>query len=396
MDFMLQQGYGMKRIDEEFAKKYEGLGVILSPRSVGRNSSIEKLEEHSLNLQKRGVKILFDPQFYIPKTNLDKLLRFPYFNYSSFETIEFNDMFNEDFCKKAIEYQINKIKARDIIIPGRYTNSINDQWYEMHENFIRVANEMEISGDRIMTLALGVDVIKNQDMFDELINKCINYPVDGFYVVLKTPKFLIDDQEYIYALLDGLLSISVANKKIILGYANQESIFWSSVGIDCLATGNYRNVRAFDPEIFMEDDDDDIRRRGIWYFDVYSFGEYKKQQLSLASRRGLNDKFGPKCEYCKELLESSNPSNIVWKEPMSFKHYLFEMKNIVEEINSVDKSLRIDFCIEKINKIQEHNKMLVQKGFNLGDKGFDINVSEAILSALEAIKTDRSLDLQQL
>ena len=188
----------------------------------------------------------------------------------------------------------------------------------------------------------------------------------------------------------------MADKEIIFGYANQQSVFWSSVGIDSLATGNYRNVRSFNPDMFMEDEEDNTKRRGIWYFDGNSFGEYKKAQLSLAFRRGLKDKFGPKCEYCKELLENNTPANVVWKEPMSFKHYLFEIKNIVDEIKTIEKSVRIDFCIEKINKIKQHNEMLIQKGFNLGDKGFNENVSEAILSALVALKADRNIDLQQL
>ncbi|WP_336825140.1 hypothetical protein [Sporosarcina sp. USHLN248] len=53
MAFFLQQGYGMKQLNEEFANKFSNLGVILSPRSLQRNTGIENLEEHSKKLKKR-------------------------------------------------------------------------------------------------------------------------------------------------------------------------------------------------------------------------------------------------------------------------------------------------------------------------------------------------------
>ncbi|WP_432407337.1 hypothetical protein [Wukongibacter sp. M2B1] len=261
-----------------------------------------------------------------------------------------------------------------------------------------MANEESHEEKIYLTLALGPDVVKNKEVFDQLISKCINYNVDGFYFVLKSPnnQFLITDEEYLYALMDGFISLIISEKDILLGYANQQSLIYSAVGVETIASGNFRNVRSFDPDIFVENEEEDFKRRGIWYYDGNSLSEYKQQQLSLAYRRGLNTYFGPQCEYCKNLLDSSNPATILWREPFPFKHYLHELRNQWLELNSVNPAGRIDFIIETLIKVKEHIKKLESKGFSLGTRAFSEEVSDACIGSLRAIKHDRKYDLLQL
>lgn len=398
MEFYLQQGYGMNGINEEFSKEFKGIGIILSPRALKKSSAITILEEHARKLKRKSATIMFDPQFYVPNTHLHKILKFPYFDLGNFDTCEFNKSNAENFCKSSIEYQIDKINVDKIIIPGRYSNSLSTDWYDTHEKFIEVSQNVELEKEKYLTLALGPDVVKNKNEFDKLINKCVNYPIDGYYIVLKFPdgKFLVDDEDYLYSILDGLLSLSISGKKIIMGYCNQQSIIYSTVGVETIASGNYRNVRSFDPTIFDETDEEDFGRRSTWYFDGYSFGEYKSQQLSLAYRRGLKGEFGPKCKYCNELLNSNNPANIIWKEGESFKHFLFELRNQWLNIDKVPKNKRIDFIIEKFEEIQERNNFLKSKGFTIGKRGFKDDILDAVIGALNSIKFDRKYDILQL
>ncbi len=396
MGFYLQQGYGMMKINNEFANKFPDIGFILSPRALSCSSDVSTLENHSSMLKKRKVKVLFDPQFYIPATNLEKLLKFPYFGDIPFETIAFNNSVAKDFCTNVIEYQINKMHVDEVILPGRYINSIGKDWYDMQEAFIDSSREYSPNYKMFLTLALGQDIVKNKDVFDELISNCISYPVNGFYIVLKSPKYLVDDEEYLYSLLDALISLKVAGKEIIMGYSNQQSIIYGAAGVDVIASGNFRNVRSFDPDIFVESEEDNIQRRGTWYYDANSLSEFKQQQLSLAYRRGLKNYFGPTCEFCGEMINSPNPANIIWAEPAPFKHFFVELRRQWLDIIQQEPKNRINHIIDLLNKVKNNNEELSSKGFSLGSRAFNSDIIDATVGALNAIKVDRKYDINLL
>ncbi|PSJ70890.1 hypothetical protein C7J99_03140 [Brevibacillus brevis] len=390
----------MTQINQEFSKKYkDNLGVILAPRALQVSTDISRLENHSKQLKKNGTRILFDPQFYVPGTNLEKIIKFPYFKNLAFQTIEFNKNHAVKFCEEVIDYQVNKMLVDDIILPNRYINAITTEWLEMQEIFIESSLHVKGNKKTYLTLALGPDVVLNTDTFDELIGNCVNYNVDGFYIVLKSPSnlYLIDNEAYIYSLLDAFLSLKLAGKQIILGYANQQSLIYSAVGVDFIASGNFRNVRSFNPDIFAEvdDEEDEILRRGTWYYDGNSLSEFKKEQLSLAYKRNIKV-FGPSCEYCEPLLTALNPAIVLWKEPSAFKHYLLEIRRQWNSLMSVHASKRIDTVIKLLDDTSNHNSVLKEKGIKLGSRGFTDKIMDATFTALTAIKMDRGLDISQL
>src|SRR4029077_2419250 len=126
------------------------------------------------------------------------------------------------------------------------------------------------------TLAVGPDVVKNRHQMDTLLAEALNYPVGGIYVLLRPPNdsFLIADEDYLYAVLDGLLSFREAGKRVIIGYANQQVLLLGAVGVEDIASGNFRNVRSFNPEIFDVQPEDD-RQRALWYYDAGTLSEFR-------------------------------------------------------------------------------------------------------------------------
>ncbi|MGG0451678.1 hypothetical protein ABEY82_14985 [Priestia megaterium] len=398
MSFYLQQGYGMMGINKEFADKVDNLGVILSPRSLQKNTKIENLEKHAHQLKKKNVKIMFDPQFYVPRTNMEKILKFPYFKDLEYSTVDFNSTYAKQFCKNVLDYQIQNLNVDELIIPNIFTNSPTDDWFNIQEYLIEGALESGYSFGKYLTLSLGPDFVKNKESFDELISRCTLYDVEGYYIVLKSPKdYLIDDEEYLYSLLDAFISLNLSGKKVILGYSNQQCLIYGAAGVTSIASGNFRNVRSFDPEIFFDDDEsEDIKRKGIWYYDGNTFSEFKIPQLSLAYRRGLREYFGPHCDYCSNLLKSENPANVPWKEGEAFKHYLFELRNQWISTQNIKVNERIDYIIKLLENVEETIITLKDSGFRLGSRAFDDKVISSSLNALYAIKSDRKYDLQQL
>ena len=396
MGFLLQQGYGMMGINEELASNIQDLGVILSPRALQVNSDIKRLEEHAKSLQKKNVRVLFDPQFYVPRTNMDKITKFPYFEGLEYSTTEFSSQFAKRFSRNVINYQINNLGVDEIIIPNIYTNSITSDWYDISEALIDGALETEDKRVKYLSVPLGPDVVKNRDSFDHLISILTQYDVDGYYFVFKSPKnYLSDDEDYLYSILDAFISLNLANKRVMLGYGNQQDLMFASCGVTDIASGNFRNVRSFDPEIFFDEDvDEGIKRRGIWYYDGNTLSEYKIQQLTLAYRRGLYNHFGPTCMYCENLLQ--DPNTALWKEGDAFRHYLFEINRQWSNIIQIPASERIDYVIEILEQANNTLNELIDNGVRLGNRAFSEDIMDGTLNALYAIKADRSYDIEQL
>ena len=284
----------------------------------------------------------------------------------------------------------------EVIIPNVYTNSITQDWYNICESLLEGAINEGTQKIKYLSIPLGPDVIKNSESFDELISRLTQYEVDGYYFVLKSPRgFLVDDESYLYSIMDAFISLNLANKKVIIGYANQQDLILGATGVSQIASGNFRNVRSFDPDIFFDDDDnDEARRRGTWYYDANTLSEYKAQQLTLAYRRGLSEYFGPSCEYCGNLLE--NPTTALWGESAAFKHYLFEINRQWESIKEIRPSDRMKKVISNLENVYERISSLEENGFRLGNRAFDKEILDSSLNALNAINSDRSYDIQQL
>ncbi|MEJ9279420.1 hypothetical protein [Ureibacillus thermosphaericus] len=396
MSILIQQGYGMMQMNKDLASDIPDLGVILSPRALNKNHSIERLKQHALELQRKGVKILFDPQFYNPRTNLDKLLKFPYFeDIGNYNTVYFKSQDSKKFIKNVIKYQIDVINVDEIIIPNVYTNSINTNWYDLTKMFVDESIELT-EKSKYLTIPIGSEVVKNKDDFDYLISCLSQYDVEGYYFVIKPPKGnFVTDEQYLYNLLDGFISLNLAGKKVILGYSNQQGLIFAAAGITKIASGNYRNVRTFDPEIFYSEENDDIKRRGVWYYDGNTLSEFKPQQITFAHNRKINANFGPICKYCKPLL--TNPDLATsWKEPESFKHYLYELNRQWNDLLKVPIKKRIDAVIALLDLAKSNLLNLKKLGIRVGEREFDENTIDASLSALEAIKYDRNMELKNL
>ena len=392
MEFLLQQGWGMMKLDKEFVENDLASGVILSPRVYKLN----QIENHSKEIKELGGDILFDPQFYQPHTEREKLLEFPYWEKLDFNTSTFDESTASSFCQSCIEYQVNTLGVSKILIPGRYSNSIDEYWLEMHHNFAETAHSLDIGVPTYSTIALGPDVILNDEVFNSVLDEVTAYPTDGIYFVFRHPQdnFLIQDENILYNLLNGLLSIRLSQKDIILGYSNQQSLIFAIAGVETMASGNFRNTRCFNPEIFDVQEETD-QQRATWYYDANTLSEFRIASLSLAFRRGLQNYFGPVCEYCRPLLESGDPASVRWGEPAAFRHFLYELRRQWLELADESASSVIANSIGLIETANSNLNELVSRGFHLGERSFNQSVNPTF-SALRAFTADRDSDIQRL
>lgn len=397
MSILIQQGNGMLQMNNDLAHDISNLGVILSPRALNKNHAIDRLKQHADELRNKGVKILFDPQFYVPRTNLDKLLKFPYFdNVGDYNTVYFKSQDSKKFIENVINYQIDIINVDEVIIPNVYSNSLDSNWHDLTKLFAEESVKIT-EKTKYLTIPIGADVVNNKAEFDYLVSCLSQYGVEGYYFVIKPPNGnFVADEQYLYNLLDAFISLNLAGKKIILGYTNQQSLIFAAAGVSKIASGNFRNVRSFDPENFYADEnEEDFKRRGVWYYDGNTLSELRPQQITMAYNRRIKANFGPTCKYCEPLI--MNPQMAAsWKEPQSFKHYLYELNRQWNDLMTVPVTQRIDTVIALLEQAKVNLLQLKKFGVRVVDREFGENVIEASLAALEAIKHDRLMEITAL
>jgi len=400
MKFYLQQGYGMMSLNEDYAKSGRDYGFILSPRSLDKRQTIDRISEHAKVLRKRGSEVLFDPQFYQPRTNLDKIRQFPYFDDSAFLTQEFAGDGAKKLSSSAIKYQEVDLEVSSYIIPGIFTNTISEDWLEIFDDLLDGAlNSPHNKKEYYQTISLGADAVLSDD-FNDFIGQCVLSAVNGYYIVFKKPvdNYLVQDSVYLYKLLDAFLSLKLAGKKIIFGYSNQQDLMFAGAGIDGIATGNYQNVRNFDPSIFIDNKEEDFKRKGKWYFNGNTLSEYKLQQLDLAFGRGLKSKFGPVNEYNGILFSTDRPSTIAikWTERLSFKNYFQFFEDTCQLIEKEKLNMRMKTMYNFFKEAENNSNDLSSSGFRHGIKGFSNDTFDATLDAISSIIADRKFDIGQL
>ncbi|MDN4080086.1 hypothetical protein QYF52_19255 [Paenibacillus polymyxa] len=390
-DFYLQQGHGMLSMNREFVENNSDIGVIMSPRNCTR----EQIERHANELHERNAAVLFDPQFYQPRTERENILNYPYWNDLNFETVEFAARGASELCRGVITYQVENLNVSEIILPGRFSNVVSEEWLDTQYAFADTANSMHTGKPVYSTVAIGPDIVRDRSAFDRLLNEIVSYPVEGIYFIVQSPRdFLVNDDLFLYNILDGLLSIRLSNKKVLLGYANQQSLIFGSAGVTGFATGNFRNVRSFHPDTFDVQEQSD-RQRATWYYDGNTLSEFRPQTLGLAYQRGLSDRFGPITEFSRSLLEAANPAIVPWGEPLAFRHYLTVINRQWSEIQNTPEVERLSLVIGMINQVAHQLNELEKDGVRLGDRSFK-SVVDATLNALLSFKRDRYQDIQAL
>jgi hypothetical protein len=392
MRFLLQQGWGMMALNEELVGGGVGSGVILSPRVC----SPDQITRHARTVRELQGAVLFDPQFYIPRTAHERILEFPYWQGLDFDTNTFEEGQAAEFCRRVIDYQRDVLALQEILLPGAYTNTADERWRSWQATFAEVASQYSSDTKLYSTVAIGPDVVKSSAQFDTMLDELVNYPVAGVYFVLRPPtsSFLIADEDYIYALLDGLLSVRLAGKDLIIGYANQQALLFAAIGATTIASGNFRNVRSFNPDIFDEQEEEE-RQRALWYYDGGTMSEFRIQTLQLAYRRGLRGQFGPTCPYCSRLLEADDLALLSWGEPDAFRHFLFELNRQWLTFQSVAPNLRLPEVRNFLTEARARCRTIRERGVLLGERSFE-PYFEPSLAALEAIRIDRGTSLAEL
>lgn len=323
MDLYLQFGHGMMGYCKELITKWGEGTVILSPRDLTEDQT----KKFSKELSSINGNTLFDPQYYNPRADHEKLTQWSHW-FNDFDTALLSDT-------KYIEGRLNAIKnindycnTSAYIIPSQICEVVDRFWIESQNLFIDKASQIFFDKERYSTLALSFDVLTDEKSIEKIIDISEEWDVDGYYIVPEG-QYLEDDSYWLINLAQLVAGLKLKNKKVIIGYSNHQMLSLACANADAIASGSFLNVRSFNAGKFDKPDPNAISRRSTWYYCPQAMSEYGLRALDRAFDNKVIDKLKPyekTNEYVDILFSGARPTSVKFGDRLAFKHYLNTLK----------------------------------------------------------------------
>jgi hypothetical protein len=348
MEFMLQFGYGMMDHSRSMVKSWKGGTVILSPRDL----SPKQLINLSSEILKLHGEVLFDPQFYLPHSDHERLCSHEYWP-NDYTTLGFWGGAELSRMLKEIKRLNDTLSCKKMILPGQYASVINDDWINFQQMTFEEAERLEFdSASLLATIALSNDSIRDADQVHKLLEASNDWKVKGVYLICEHPNgdYLVGDPVWLANVLDLIAGLRLKGKYVILGYCNQQLLIAANSAVNAIASGTWMNVRSFPPDKFRKKYEDEIKQRAVWYYCPSALSEFKISFLDIAQRRGVLELLLAEANYnspVNSLFVGHQIPSTVFSEKQAFRHFLhcfkvqaegYSRKNNFRSVNDFYKS----------------------------------------------------------
>lgn len=326
MKFYIQMGHGMQTLCKDLCETWQGTTVILSPQNI---YPTDKLPAFAASLRKVNGTVLFDPQLYSPRKHHKNLQKHTYWPREGVTNIELGEC--KDLLIKLADIN-TAIESEAFILPSNIIHRIDNHWGKIQGNIASQARQVANGQRLLLTVALGKDILSDDSQVENITQCAEHWDVDGIYIVCEHPEkhYLIDNPIWFANLLALVAGIKRQGKEVVVGYANHQFLPLALAKCDAIATGNFLNVRWFQPEHFETKDNDDIGRRTKWYYCPQTLSEFKVAYLDVAKRANILNRMAPPPSmvnpYSKILFSGAMPSSTNYSERNSFMHYLHCLK----------------------------------------------------------------------
>lgn len=332
MELYMQFGWGMKNLVLDFAKDWDSVKVILSPRDI----TPKQLEIWSKEFSKANISSLFDPQCYFPKTNHKRLSQYSYWNNSMSTNLSSNENYETTLIRNINNYN-DIIQTNKFIIPAimrKYDEDWLEKWRADSIKLIDATKKVVSGKKAILTLALPSDLLcQSEELIEKMIDISGQFDVDGFYMIIEPTngQYLVDNPLWLSNVLQLCAGLKLLEKEVIFGYANQQMICLSAAKVDAIASGTYLYVRKFSNK--FEDLESEIKRKSTWYYYPEALSEYKLSFLDVAYNTKVLEEMKPigfSNKYIDLIFSGVMPSSTAFNETFAFRHYLDALREQVD------------------------------------------------------------------
>jgi hypothetical protein len=222
----------------------------------------------------------------------------------------------------------DEINSEAFILPSQTISKFDERWNKIQSVLVSQGRKFANGRKVFHTISLSSDVVTSDAQIESIVQSVSQWDVDGVYIVCEHPQryYLVDMPIWIANLLSLVAGIKRTGKEVVVGYASHQLLCLALAKCDAIASGNFLNVRWFQPERFETMDNDEPSRRATWYYCPQVLSEYKVTYLDVAMRSNLLSRMTPppnmQNPYSSILFQGALPSSTHYKEGDSFKHYL--------------------------------------------------------------------------
>lgn len=391
MDFYIQFGDGMMGISRELLEEWGGGSVILSPRDLDE----EQLVRFAGQVHDRDGEVLLDPQFYLPEATHHQLIDHHYWP----GQYESDDFWGEEGNYTRLLGDLHalnmEIDSDVIILPSIHTDDLEDSWYDRQEDVQELAGELYGDDQPVYaTVALSPSAIRDTEKIRSLLRDSAEWDIDGIYFVGQHPPndYIVTDPVWLSNLLELVAGWRLQELDVVIGYSNQQMLVAACAAPTGIASGNWRNVRFFQPGKF--DPDDKIRRHSTWYYAPEALSEYQLDYLDIAQVQGVLDEMEPpdemQNEYASKLFAGPEPSAAGFSySPDAFTHFLMSLKEQVEVSLQGSYADTKEFTENRLERAVELTERWSNFGVFGGYRQFGEEEQTAALAALRVLDNNR-------
>ena len=386
MQLWLQFGYGMMEHSRLLLSKWGGGGVVLSPRDLSPKQ-LKSLAKSLGTIPQSTV--LVDPQFYLPHADHERLRSHAYWP-ADYQTGVF---WEGDACHRLMQELADLHKdlgTAAVVLPGVLGERVDDDWIAAHSQIGEEADASLRGVPTIRTLALSGDALRQQDQVEQLIDAIEMWPAMDTYFVAQHPgdRYLVDNPAWLANVLDVCAALKLRGGKVILGYANQQSLLFASAKTDVICSGTWMNVRSFMPEKFWLANEEEIRQRATWYYAPSVLSEYKLPFMDIAFSIGLLPRMRAPAElsdFIDGLFDGAQPSTVGYTEQMAFRHFLHCLRDQALSASATTFDATVALHRTLLASARANLDVLASRGIRGQNRDFGavLDAQEAALSWLE-------------
>jgi hypothetical protein len=127
-------------------------------------------------------------------------------------------------------------------------------------------------------------------------------------------------------LLDLIAGLRLRGAEVLVGYCTHQLLLCAVAHSTMIASGTWMNVRSFPPEKFRSPEEEEDRRRAVWYYCPQALSEYKIPFLDVAFEAGVLDLMAPDasfgCVDTERLFQGIRPTTVGFGQSEAFRQYL--------------------------------------------------------------------------
>lgn len=345
-----------------------GDGLIISPSDY----AMEKVKKISQETRENSV---FDPQFYLPRSNKEKLKSYDFFPNTFLE----NDYNTNNYEKVVYEVAYNCVKFQAdnkfkcIIIPCKYLEVFTDKSLEYQKEmyimpFLTAIKQLKIKKDIFLTLIVKTEYLFDEDIKRKMLNFATSFPsIIGIYLVPEHQETYkrFRDEGYIVELMKFISQLTKTGMHVHLGYTDIEGFIFSLANISSVSIGTYENTKNFQLGKFQKREKNEMQGPKPRLFSSSLLQNVEYTYLySLKINENMDELFDED-KYRALMFEPTYKWHFT--KPEIYRYYLKNYSNLLRELPN-EYEERKEFIMNKIDNGLKLYKKISDDGILLDEK----------------------------